>query len=239
MQRRDGRQNNQLRPTSITTGFLAFAEGSTLIELGKTRVVCAVSIEESVPPFLKGRGKGWVTAEYSMLPRSTLTRKVRESTVGRVGGRTHEIQRLIGRSLRAIVDLGGLGERTFVVDCDVLQADGGTRTAAITGAYVALVLALRNLQKAGRLSGWPLKGAVAAISTGIVNGHPMLDLTYEEDSQAEVDLNVAMTGQGELVEIQGTAEGKPFNRRMVDRLLDLAHKGIEELLVIQEKSLSP
>lgn len=238
MTRIDGRANNQLRPVHITLGYQAFAEGSALIELGQTRLLCAVSVEERVPAFLKGEGTGWVTAEYAMLPRSTLTRTPRDTSFGRTGGRSQEIQRLIGRSLRAVIDLAALGERTFIVDCDVLQADGSTRAAAITGSYVALFQAFHNLSKAGVIPKIPLKSAVAAISVGIVNGQELLDLCYEEDSQAKVDFNVVMTDRGEFVEIQGTAEAKPFSKETIDSLLSLAEKGIKELFQIQKAALA-
>jgi ribonuclease PH len=234
VKRGDGRAFNQLRTVKITPGYLAFAEGSTLIEMGKTRVLCAVTLEDRVPPFLKGTGKGWVTAEYAMLPRSTLTRTQRDSVQGRVNGRSQEIQRLIGRSLRAVTDLTALGERNLTVDCDVLQADGGTRTAAITGAYVALYQAFKNMRTMGIIQSIPLKNAVAATSVGIVRGYMMLDLCYEEDSQAEVDSNVVMTDQGNFVEVQGTAENKPFSRQSLDLLLDLAESGIKQLFEIQQ-----
>jgi ribonuclease PH len=238
MKRIDGRTGDELRPINIVLGYQAFAEGSALIELGQTRVLCSVSAEDRVPNFLKGQGTGWVTAEYAMLPRSTLTRTPRNISPERQAGRNQEIQRLIGRSLRAVVDLAALGERTFTVDCDVLQADGGTRTAAITGGYVALVVALHNLRKRGTLSSIPLKGAVAATSVGIVGREVLLDLCYEEDFKAAVDFNVVMTDKGEYVEIQGTAEGKPFSKETVDSLLALATKGIKQLLKIQKEILS-
>jgi ribonuclease PH len=205
--------------------------------MGRTRVLCAVTLEDRVPPFLKGTGRGWVTAEYSMLPRSTLTRTQRDSVQGRVNGRSQEIQRLIGRSLRAITDLGALGERNLVVDCDVLQADGGTRTAAITGAYVALYQAVKNMKTMGIISSMPLKCAVAATSVGIVRSYMMLDLCYEEDSQAEVDSNIVMTDQGSFVEVQGTAENKPFPRQSLDALLNLAEGGIKQLFTIQQDTI--
>ena len=233
MPRIDGRVGGELRPVRITLGYQSFAEGSALIELGQTRVLCSVSMEERVPKFLKGGGAGWVTAEYSMLPRSTLTRTPRDRT----GGRNQEIQRLIGRSLRAATNLAALGERTFVVDCDVLQADGGTRTAAITGGYVALFQAFHNLRKRGILPFMPLNKMIAAASAGIVDGNILLDLCYEEDYRAEVDFNVAMTDKGEFVEIQGTAEGKPFSKEDADSLLSLAQQGIEKLFKIQKQSL--
>lgn len=236
MPRIDGRANDEMRKVHITPKFLDFAEGSALIEIGMTRVLCAVSVEDRVPPFLKEAGRGWLTAEYAMLPRSTLTRSPR-SEQGRVPGRSQEIQRLIGRSLRAVTDLSSLGERTLTIDCDVIQADGGTRTAAITGAYVALHQALQTLVKIGALRSIPLKGAVAAISVGIVDGEEVLDLCYEEDFRAEVDFNMVMTSRGEFVEVQGTAEAKPFNRRNIDSLLNLAEKGIRQLLEMQKKTL--
>jgi len=238
VKRSDSRAWDQLRPVKITPGFQSFAEGSALIELGKTQVLCSVSVEDRVPPFLRGGGSGWITAEYAMLPRATVTRTPRDSTRGRVGGRNQEIQRLIGRSLRAIADLGALGERTFIVDCDVLQADGGTRTAAITGAYVALYQAMHNLANMGMLSSVPLNSAVAATSVGIVHAYMLLDLCYDEDSNAEVDFNVVMTGQGMFVEVQGTAETKPFTRENLDSLLSLAEKGVRQLFEVQEEALS-
>ncbi len=237
MKRADGRAYNELRQAKITLSVQSFAEGSALIELGKTRVLCAVSVEDRVPPFLKGSGTGWVTAEYAMLPRSTLTRTPREVTAGRVAGRSQEIQRLIGRSLRAVTDMSALGERTFLVDCDVLQADGGTRTAAITGSYVALYQAMKTLANMGVLSGVPLKSAVAATSAGVVRSYMMLDLNYDEDSSAEVDFNVVMTSQGNFVEIQGTAESKPFSKQTVDSLLALTEAGIKQLFQLQQATL--
>ncbi len=234
MPRIDGRKPHELRKTVITPGAQEFAEGSVLIETGKTKVICAVSVEESVPPFLKGSGKGWITAEYAMLPRSTQTRNQRE---GRSGGgpkgRTHEIQRLIGRSLRAAVDLNKIGERTLTVDCDVIQADGGTRTASITGAYVALYQALGTLVKAGKLPSMPLKAAVAATSVGVFNDEIILDLCYEEDAKAEVDFNIVMTDMGEYVEVQGTAENKTFSKAALDEVLRVADGGINELFRMQ------
>ncbi len=237
MKRADGRGWDELRPVKITPRFQSFAEGSALIELGKTRVLCSVSVEERVPAFLRGEGGGWITAEYSMLPRSTVTRTPRDSSLGRVAGRNQEIQRLIGRSLRAVTDLSALGERTLIIDCDVLQADGGTRTAAITGAYVALQQALQTLANMGVISSIPLKSAVAATSVGIVRSYRLLDLCYDEDFNAEVDFNVVMTSQGEFVEVQGTAEGKPFTKETIDALLSLAEKGIKELFQIQQAVL--
>jgi ribonuclease PH len=223
----DGRANDQPREVKITPSYLVFPEGSALIEVGETKVICTASLEERVPAFLRGQGKGWVTAEYGMLPRSTLTRRPRESESGGVAGRTHEIQRLIGRSLRAVVDMKALGERTLVMDCDVLQADGGTRTAAITGSYIALYQAMLYMVKTGALASVPLRDAVAAISVGLVDGETVLDLCYDEDSRAEVDFNVVMTLGGEFVEVQGTAEGNTFSRAAMDELLSLAEKGIQ------------
>ncbi len=238
MKRADGRAYDELRPIRIIPGFQSFAEGSALIELGKTRVLCSVSVEERVPGFLRGEGSGWVTAEYAMLPRATVTRSPRDSSLGRVGGRSQEIQRLIGRSLRAVTDLTALGERTLIVDCDVLQADGGTRTAAITGAYVALYQAMQTLANMGILSSIPLKSAVAATSVGIVHSYMLLDLCYDEDFNAEVDFNVVMTNKGKFVEVQGTAEAKPFSKETIDSLLSLAEKGIKQLFQIQQEALN-
>jgi len=237
LKRIDGRAYDELRSIKITPGYQSFAEGSALIELGKTHVLCSVSVEERVPGFLRGSGSGWITAEYDMLPRATVTRNRRDSSVGRVTGRNQEIQRLIGRSLRAVTDLDALGERTLLVDCDVLQADGGTRTAAITGAYIALHQALKTLANMGVISSIPLKSAVAATSIGIVHSYMMLDLCYDEDFNAGVDFNVVMTDRNEFVEVQGTAEGKPFSREAIDELLSLAEKGIKELFQIQEETL--
>jgi ribonuclease PH len=236
--RSDGRLANKLRPTSITPDYLVTAEGSALIEAGNTRVLCTATIEDSVPAFLRGTGKGWVTAEYSMLPRSTVTRTPREITKGKLSGRTHEIQRLIGRSLRSVVDLAALGERSVIVDCDVLQADGGTRTAAITGAYVALAIALGTLVKFKVVSKSPLIDSVAATSAGIVGGSAMLDLSYEEDSRAEVDMNLVMTGANKFVEVQATAERMAFNDTEMAELLGLARTGISELRALQEQVLA-
>lgn len=237
MKRADGRVYDEMRAIRIVPGYQEFAEGSALIELGKTRVLCSVSVEERVPPFLRGGGSGWVTAEYAMLPRATVTRTRRDSSLGKVTGRNQEIQRLIGRSLRAVTDLSALGERTLIVDCDVLQADGGTRTAAITGAYVALHQAVHTLINMGIISSIPFKSEIAATSVGIIHSHMMLDLCYDEDSSAAVDFNVVMTGKGEFVEIQGTAEGKPFSREAVDSLISLAGKGIQQLLQVQQEAL--
>ncbi|MFC1892652.1 ribonuclease PH [Chloroflexota bacterium] len=237
MKRGDGRAFDELRPVKITPGFQSFAEGSALIELGQNRVLCSVSVEERVPAFLKGGGSGWITAEYAMLPRATVTRTPRDSSLGRIGGRSQEIQRFIGRSLRAVANLPALGERTLIVDCDVLQADGGTRTAAVTGSYVALYQALQTLVSMGVLSAMPLKSTVAAVSAGIVHGYMMLDLCYDEDYNAAVDFNTVMTGRGEFVEVQGTAEGKPFSKESIDSLLSLAAKGINELFQAQQDAL--
>ncbi len=231
--RTDNRLPNQLRPTQLTPGYLVHAEGSVLIEVGRTRVLCSASVEDRVPQFLKNSGKGWVTAEYGMLPRSTTTRTPREASTGRVGGRTHEIQRLIGRSLRAVTRLDQIGERTVWLDCDVIQADGGTRTAAITGAFVALVLALEQMRVKGQISAVPIDDYVAATSVGIVDGTPLLDLAYDEDSKAEVDMNIVKTGRGQFIEVQGTAEHKPFDRDTLDRLLALADAGIGQLIAFQ------
>jgi ribonuclease PH len=235
MPRGDGRASDQLRPIQITVDYLRHAEGSVLIEFGDTRVLCVATVEDRVPGWLEGRGQGWVTAEYAMLPRSGATRSPREAVSGKIGGRTHEIQRLIGRSLRAAVDMKALGERMVVLDCDVLQADGGTRTAAITGAWIALKRACLRLAARGELRADPVKLAVAAISVGIVNGQPALDLNYAEDSRAEVDANVVMTERGDFIEVQGTAEGKPFTRAQLDELLGLAEDGIRQLLDLQRQ----
>ena len=238
MIRSDGRAADTIRPLKIELGYLAHAEGSALITLGKTIVLCAVSVEERQPPHLRGTLTGWVTAEYAMLPRSTHTRSQRESVAGRIGGRTHEIQRLIGRSLRAVVNLDKLGERTFAVDCDVIQADGGTRTASITGAYVALVQAMHRLVDAKAYKSLPIRCAVAATSVGIVDGFPLLDLCYEEDSRADVDFNVVMTSEGEYVEVQGTAESGTFKKEAMDVLLARAAKGIQDCLALQRQVLT-
>lgn len=237
MKRADGRDPQTLRPIKITRNYLKHAEGSVLIEMGDTKVICTASVEERVPPFLRNTGKGWITAEYSMLPRSTHTRTVRDSLTGRGSGRSFEIQRLIGRSLRSVTDLSGFGERTIWIDCDVIQADGGTRAASITGAYVALVDAFRRIVDNGIIKKVPIKDSVAAISVGKVEGKILLDLNYNEDSSAEVDMNVVMTGQGRFVEIQGTAEEVAFTKRELDELTQIAHKGIRELTKIQKKSL--
>jgi ribonuclease PH len=224
------REHNTLRPTTITPDYLVHAEGSVLIEAGRTKVICAASVEDRVPPFLRNSGKGWVTAEYGMLPRATSTRTTREASAGKVGGRTQEIQRLIGRSLRAVVKLPALGERTIWVDCDVIQADGGTRTASITGAFVALALALERLRERDMIKTIPLTDYVAATSVGIVDGEPLLDLEYEDDSRAEVDMNIVKTGNGRFIEVQGTAEALPFGREALNTLLDLADHGIRQLV---------
>ncbi|MCX9155380.1 ribonuclease PH [Niveibacterium sp. 24ML] len=237
-QRPSGRSPDALRAVRITRGFTRHAEGSVLVEFGDTRVLCTASIEESVPPFLRGKGEGWVTAEYGMLPRATHTRSAREAAKGKQSGRTQEIQRLIGRSLRAVVDLKALGERQITLDCDVLQADGGTRTAAITGACVALHEALGKLVAEGKLAQHPMREMVAAISVGIVAGQPVLDLDYTEDSGCDTDMNVVMTASGGIVEVQGTAEGTPFSRAELDALLVLAEKGIGELVAAQRSALT-
>ncbi len=237
MTRVDGREPDQLRPVTLVTGFMPNAEGSCLASMGNTRVICTASLEESVPRWMQGRGKGWVTAEYSMLPRSTDERVPREVNKGRPSGRTQEIQRLIGRSLRAVTDMDLLGERTVWLDCDVLQADGGTRTASITGAFVALAQAFNGLLEKGAITATPLIDSVAAVSVGLVGGVPCLDLNYAEDSTAEVDMNVVMTGTGRFVEVQGTAEKGTFERKELDILLDLGQKGIGELTMAQELAL--
>ncbi|GAB4541154.1 MAG: ribonuclease PH [Thermodesulfovibrionia bacterium] len=235
--RPDGRRADEMRKVKITRDFLKTAEGSVLIEAGDTRVICTASIEERVPPFLKDKGRGWITAEYAMLPRSTPTRTLRESTSGRVGGRTHEIQRLIGRAMRSVIDLDALGERTIWLDCDVIQADGGTRTISITGAFVALICAIQYALQNKIIERDPIKEHLAAVSVGIVEGEPRLDLTYIEDSTAEVDMNIVMTDSGRFIEIQGTAEARPFDRNELERLLGLAESGIKELISIQKRAL--
>jgi ribonuclease PH len=235
MVRTDQRSASDIRPTSLTPHFLVHAEGSVLVEVGRTKVICTASVEERIPTFLRGTGKGWVTAEYGMLPRSTSTRTTREASAGRVGGRTQEIQRLIGRSLRAVARLESLGERTIWIDCDVIQADGGTRTASITGAFVALVLALQRLREQGVLGTMPIEDYVAATSVGVVDGTPLLDLAYEEDARAEVDMNVVKTGDGRFIEVQGTAEGEPFERETLDLLVELASHGIRQLVELQRE----
>jgi len=237
VKRSDGRGPNALRPVKITRNYLKHAEGSTLIEMGDTKVICSASVEERVPQFLRNTGRGWITAEYSMLPRSTHTRTSRDSLKGRGNGRSFEIQRLIGRSLRSVTDLSGFGERTIWIDCDVIQADGGTRAASITGAYVALIDAFRKMVRNGMIEKVPVKDSVAAVSVGKVEGKALLDLNYEEDSGAGVDMNVVMTGSGEFVEIQGTAEEAVFTKKEMDELTSIAQKGIKELTRIQKKSL--
>lgn len=238
MERVDGRRADQLRPVVIERNFIKHAEGSVLIAVGDTKVICTASVEDKVPPFLRGLGEGWITAEYAMLPRATEVRNVREASRGKQGGRTHEIQRLIGRALRAVVDLKAIGERTIWIDCDVIQADGGTRTSSITGAYIALVDALTKLKEQENWETLPITDYLAAISVGIVDGQVLLDLCYQEDSQAEVDLNVVMTGSGKLVEIQGTAEAETFTRQELTAMLDLAESGINELVKIQRRVLT-
>ena len=236
--RNDGRTPKQLRPVSIMPSYIKTADGSVLIEMGDTKVICTAKFEDRVPPFLRNSGKGWITAEYGMLPGSSQQRIGRESSRGKVGGRTHEIQRLIGRSLRAIADLKSLGERTFWIDCDVIQADGGTRTASITGAYVALKEAVRKSIKKGVLETDPIRDAVAAVSIGIVEGKILLDLCYEEDSKADVDMNFVMTGSGKFVEVQGTAESAPFTKKQMERMAETAEQGINELLKAQKQVLA-
>jgi len=237
--RTDNRAPDDLRPVLITPGYLPYAEGSVLIEMGNTRVVCAASLEDRVPPFLRNSGQGWLTAEYAMLPRATQTRTAREIGRGGASGRTHEIQRLIGRSLRAVADMRVLGERTITIDCDVLQADGGTRTAAITGSYVALALASNHLLKIGKITRSLTTDQVAAVSVGIVENTPLLDLKYDEDSRAEVDMNIVCTGDGRFIELQGTAEREPFSRAQMDELVALGVHGIEKLVAIQKRVIAP
>jgi len=233
--RKDGRKEDQIRPVIITPNYLTHLRGSVLIEVGNTKVICAATIEDKVPFFLKGTNQGWINAEYSMLPFSTHVRTERESSRGKISGRTHEIQRLIGRSLRAVVDLNSIGERTIRIDCDVIQADGGTRTASITGAFVAMVELFKELYTTNKINILPITDFVAATSAGIVQGIPLLDLTYEEDSNAQVDINLVMSGRGKVVEIQGTAEGNPFSFEELNTLIDLAKKGIAELINIQKQ----
>ena len=236
--RPDGRLPHEMRPVKIARDYLRHAEGSVLIEVGETRVVCSASVEDRVPPFLRDTGQGWVTAEYGMLPRSTKTRTSRETSTGKPNGRTFEIQRLVGRSLRGVTNLAALGPRTIWIDCDVIQADGGTRTAAITGAYIALADALHTLRKNGQISTLPLKDFVAATSVGVVEGQALLDLCYAEDSMADVDMNVIMTGGGKFIEVQGTAEESPFDRSQLDAMLTLAAKGIQDLILLQRRLLA-
>ena len=233
----DEREPNQIREVKVTTNFVDYAEGSVLIELGKTRVICTASVENRVPMFLKDAGQGWVTAEYSMLPRATQVRTIRDISAGKVSGRSNEIQRLIGRSLRTVVDLNVLSNRTIWIDCDVVQADGGTRTAGVTGGYIALVLACKNLLETNKINKMPITNFLAATSVGIVEGREVLDLSYLEDSTAEVDMNVVMVDDGKIVEIQGTAEGNPFSREQMDRLLNLAEEGINKLIQIEKEIL--
>lgn len=236
--RKDGRPQSAIRNVKITKNYMKFAEGSCLFETGDTKIICTASVEESVPVFLKGRGTGWVTGEYSMLPRSCKTRLMREASRGKLGGRTQEIQRLIGRSMRAVTDLAKLGERTIWLDCDVIQADGGTRCASVTGSFIALLSALEKIRKDGMIEGIPLSDYAAAISVGVVDGQEILDLTYEEDSGASVDMNVVMTGEGKIIEIQGTAEKEPFAKAQLDSMLRLARQGISKLIKL-EKELFP
>jgi ribonuclease PH len=233
----DGRENDQLRDIKITNNYIKFAEGSVLIEAGNTKVICNASVDDTVPSFLKGEGKGWVTAEYSMLPRSTQVRNRREAARGKIGGRTYEIQRLIGRSLRSVIDMKALGERTILIDCDVIQADGGTRTLSITGAFIALSQAVKYMIESGMINTDPITDSVAAISVGMKNGDVLLDLNYEEDSTADADMNIIMTGSGKFVEVQGTAENALFSKEQLDHALDVASKGIKELIDKQNEVL--
>ena len=237
MARSDGRKDNELRKVKVTKNYIKYAEGSCLIEIGDTKVIATATVENSVPPFLKGKGTGWVTAEYGMIPRSCKTRVQREAVKGKLGGRTHEIQRLIGRSMRTVVDTAKLGERTIWMDCDVIQADGGTRCASITGSFISLALALERMRGDGIIKGMPVSDYVAAVSVGIIDGKPALDLNYDEDSAAEVDMNVIMTGDGRFIEVQGTAEREPFGKNEMDSLLALAWCGIEELIGVEKKVL--
>lgn len=237
MDRIDGREREQLRPVKITRNYLKHAEGSVLIEMGDTKVICTASVEEKVPPFLKGSGKGWITGEYGMLPRSTEVRKIRDSTRGKIDGRTMEIQRLIGRALRSVVNLEELGENTIFIDCDVIQADGGTRTASITGSFVALVDAINKMMAEGKIKKMPIQNYVAAVSVGIKDGEIILDLNYAEDSTCQVDMNIVMTEKGDLVEIQGTGEEKPFTRQEMEEMIRIGEKGVMELIDIQKESL--
>ncbi|NQU74110.1 MAG: ribonuclease PH [Candidatus Omnitrophica bacterium] len=237
MTRADGRSAGELRKVKIEKNYMKFAEGSCLVEFGNTKVICTVSVEETVPPFLRGKGTGWVTSEYGMLPRSCNKRIPRESSRGKISGRTHEIQRLVGRSLRSVTDLAELGERTLWVDCDVIQGDGGTRTASITGSFIALIEALEKMRKNGVIAKIPVHDYLAAVSVGIVNGKPLLDLDYREDSSAQVDMNLVMTSKGKIIEIQGTAEGLPFSEAEMDKLLHLAKSGIKKLVTTQKRAL--
>ena len=236
--RPDGRKPKELRPLKITPSYIKTTDGSVLIEMGDTRVICTAKLEERVPPFLRNSGKGWITAEYGMLPGSSQQRIGRESSRGKVGGRTHEIQRLIGRSLRAIADLKSLGERTVWIDCDVIQADGGTRTASITGAYIALAEAARGWLQRGMITVSPIKDSVAAVSIGIVDGKILLDLCYDEDSKADIDMNFVMTGSGKFIEVQGTAESEPFTKKQMERMAEIAQGGIKDLLTAQKKVIA-
>lgn len=235
--RNDGRQQDQIRPVTITPSYIKHAEGSVFIEVGQTKVICTASIEERVPPFMKGQGRGWITAEYSMLPRATQTRNQREAVKGKLGGRTMEIQRLIGRALRSVVSLEKLGERTITLDCDVIQADGGTRTTSISGAFVAMAMAIHKLYEAKQITRFPINDFLAAVSVGVVGENRLLDLNYEEDSKAKVDMNVVMTGNGKFVEVQGTGEDAPFSREEMDELLRLAELGVNEMIAEQIKVL--
>ncbi|MBP7055847.1 MAG: ribonuclease PH [Candidatus Omnitrophica bacterium] len=237
MSRSNGRKNNELRKVKVTKDYIKYAEGSCLIEFGNTKVITTASVDNAVPPFLKGKGVGWVTAEYGMIPRSCKTRVPRESSKGKLGGRTHEIQRLIGRAMRSVIDMPKLGERTIWMDCDVIQADGGTRCASITGSFISLVLALESMRKNKLIEEIPVSDYVAAVSVGMVKGEPVLDLDYEEDSTAEVDMNIIMTGAGKFIEVQGTAEREPFAQDEMNRLIALAKKGIAEIVGIQKKTL--
>ncbi len=235
----NGRQTNELRPLKITPNVNKYAEGSVYIEVGETKVMCTVSVEERVPHFMKGQGKGWVTAEYSMLPRATQTRNQREAAKGKLGGRTMEIQRLIGRALRSVVDLQALGERTITVDCDVIQADGGTRTTSITGSFVALAIAMDKIALQHKLTRFPITDYLASVSVGVVGDRAVLDLNYEEDSKAKVDMNIVMTGKGEFVELQGTGEERPFNRKELDEMLELGEQGVLRMIELQKEVLGP
>jgi len=237
MKRPSGRRANELRRVRISKGYIQYAEGSCLVEFGNTKVITTASVEDTVPSFLRGKGEGWVTAEYSMIPRSCKTRVARDSSKGKTGGRTHEIQRLIGRSLRSVCDMKKIGERTIWLDCDVIQADGGTRCASITGSYVALILALQELKRQKKITEIPVSDNVAAVSVGIKDGTPILDLDYDEDSTAEVDMNIVMTGSGKFIEVQGTAERRPFSKDDMDELISLAKKGIGEIVALQKKVL--
>ncbi len=237
--RSNGRPNDKIRDLKISRNFLKYPDGSVLVEMGETKVICGVSIEEKVPPFLKNSGKGWLTAEYSMLPRATPSRTMREAVSGKLGGRTHEIQRLIGRALRGVVNLAAIGERTIWIDCDVIQADGGTRTASITGGFVALVEALWNMKKRKMIEKIPLRDSIAAVSAGLVGGEVLLDLSFAEDSTADVDMNFVMTGKGMLIEVQGTAEKTPFSKELFDVMYEYSHRGIAEITRIQKAALGP